>query len=661
MRNQRVLIHLICFTLLLISLQFSVFGQEKWLKVKTKNFTLVGNADEKQIRRVGTKIEQFREAMIRIVPEFRRASPVSTNIIVFKDNKSFHPFKPINAKGEITEWVTGFFQSGIDKNYISFSVGQNEQLTYQTIFHEYVHYLIDNNIGRSNLPTWFNEGIAEYYDQISIKKDKVVTIGNVNKPHLQYLRKNKFIPFKKFLDIDYKTLRVQNQSFAKHYYSQSWAFMHFLMSDESRKLKLNEFINSIPTNKQSKKTLQDQFRMNYFEFENSLEQYISSKRLKTKKFKFEQKLTQDMRIESYSIDNAEAYAYLGDLLNLRDQLKLAQKYLAKSLDENPDSSLANSSMGLLKLKQKKGHESEKYLKKAINAKENDYSAYYRYAHFLSREGMQFGEVIGGYSDEKTKLMRELIRKSISLNPDFSENYRLLGFINLVRNENLDEGIKLVEKALKLSPGRESFLLNLADLHFRNKDFGSSKQIAQNVLDITEDEGFKAHAQSTLKKIKRTLELIERAKLEKEKTKFKGENSSLLTKSDSSGETTEEELERNRTKTLNEAIAEVLRKPKEEEKRLVGVLKSVKCKNGKIYYQVYNNEKEITFYSKDFRGLFLRAYRMDMGNFDIDCGLENINATGVITYKTNKKKSIFGDLIAIEFVPDDFAISLENQD
>lgn len=49
----------------------------------------------------------------------------------------------------------------------------------QTVFHEYIHYLVKAT-GLVNYPTWFNEGIAEFYATIQIKPDHVV-IGNTLK------------------------------------------------------------------------------------------------------------------------------------------------------------------------------------------------------------------------------------------------------------------------------------------------------------------------------------------------------------------------------------------------------------------------------------------------------------------------------------------------
>ncbi len=44
----------------------TVQAKDNWLRVQTKNFTLVGNAGEKDMRQVATKLEQFRDVFTRL-------------------------------------------------------------------------------------------------------------------------------------------------------------------------------------------------------------------------------------------------------------------------------------------------------------------------------------------------------------------------------------------------------------------------------------------------------------------------------------------------------------------------------------------------------------------------------------------------------------------
>jgi aminopeptidase-like protein len=62
--------------------------------------------------------------------------------------------------------------------------------------------MLNNNFGRSTIPPWFNEGLAEYYQTFSIENDQKVSLGKFQQNHLYLLNENKLIPFETFFAID---------------------------------------------------------------------------------------------------------------------------------------------------------------------------------------------------------------------------------------------------------------------------------------------------------------------------------------------------------------------------------------------------------------------------------------------------------------------------
>src|SRR6266446_7260562 len=146
-----------------------VSAKDTWTSVRSKNFLLVGNASEKEIRQVGVRLEQFREVFSKLFTKVNFSSPVPTTVVVFKSDSSYRPFKP-NAN------TAGYFQAGPDVNYITLTTEvHGEQDPFNVIFHEYTHLLVNNTVG--NVPVWFNEGLAEYYSTFSISDDKKIVLG----------------------------------------------------------------------------------------------------------------------------------------------------------------------------------------------------------------------------------------------------------------------------------------------------------------------------------------------------------------------------------------------------------------------------------------------------------------------------------------------------
>src|SRR5215213_11356441 len=147
MKLHRFILKILMVCALLAAANAEVSAKDEWLRIQSKNFQLVGNADDKDLRRVATKLEQFRYVFTQLFPRMNFNSPIPTRVVVFKDKKNFDQFKTI-------EWAAGYFQPGEDINYIVLTA-EGTETNYTTIFHEYTHFLIDNSLGRSNIPPWF--------------------------------------------------------------------------------------------------------------------------------------------------------------------------------------------------------------------------------------------------------------------------------------------------------------------------------------------------------------------------------------------------------------------------------------------------------------------------------------------------------------------------
>src|SRR5215218_5812010 len=94
----------VCF-LILIAQPATVAAKDTWVSVRTKNFFMIGNADEKEIRKVALKLEQFRAVFTRLFPNIKFNTPVPTTVVVFKSDSSYAPFKPSTN-------TAGYFQPG---------------------------------------------------------------------------------------------------------------------------------------------------------------------------------------------------------------------------------------------------------------------------------------------------------------------------------------------------------------------------------------------------------------------------------------------------------------------------------------------------------------------------------------------------------------------
>ncbi len=634
----------------------AVFAKDEWLKIQSKNFALYGNASEKQIRGVATKLEQFREAFRQIFPKVKYNSAIPTNVIVFKSDKSFRDYKPVDKNGKTTKWIAGYFQGGEDVNYIALSTEGEKADTYQTIFHEYVHFLVDNDLGRSNIPAWFNEGIAEYYEQFTIENDQKVTLGGLDNNNLLFLQQNKLIPLDTFFNIDNYSLHQQGSDGAGLFYAQAWALMHYLIQSDNgaRNPQLSKFLNLLLSGKQPKEAFGEAFQTDYKTMEKELKKYVEQRTFRVQFVSFKTKLLFDADMKVAPLSEADAQATLGDLLYHSNRISEAEAHLQNALTLDADSVLANTALGLVKARQRNFVEAKKYLEKAVSLDDKNYLVQYQYAFALSREGMNESDFVANYTGENAAKMRTALKKSIALNPNYAESYGLYAFVSIVQNDELDAAINYMNKAVALAPGNQWYQLRVAELYLRKQDFVNARRIAEKIVQTADEPAVRGYAQNTIRSIDSYQGQMERINNYNQEQKQNPRQ--IYVESDKP--LTAEELEKLQSKAMLDSINEALRKPEAAEKRVLGTLTSVECGAKGIVYTVKLEAETLKLTSADFQSLTFSVYGVDLSDLQIGCGTLKKEVFGVITFRptVNAKTKTTGEVVAIELVPKDFKLA-----
>jgi tetratricopeptide (TPR) repeat protein len=628
----------------------TVAAKDEWLKIRSKNFRLVGNASEKDIRGVAIRLEQFRESFRQFFTEVNFNAAVPVNVVVFKSDESLPNFRPLNEDGKKTDSAAGYFQSGDAANYIALSVNDKKTPDYRQIFHEYVHSLINDKLGRSNIQPWFNEGLAEYYETFQIENDRQATLGGWREDHLLLLRESKLIPFEAFFETDYYSLRRQGNHGAGIFYAQAWALTHYLMHADSgaRTSQLNKYTQLVLSGKSHRYAFTEAFQTDYQAMERELKKYIEQKNLRAPVAvaSLKDKSAFDSEIQSASATEAEAKIVLGDLLYQSDRLAEAATMLEGALKLDGDSSLANSLLALVKMKQGKSEEAVRYAEKAISLDNKDYLAHYRRAYILSREGMTDYGFVSNYTLARAAQIRESLDEAIRLNPNFPESYQLYAFVNCVRSEAIDRAIEYLERALEFAPGDQWNQMRAAELAMRKEDFGKARNIARKIYETAPDDRLRVYAKNTIYRIDSFESQLESLRNPHRRRLYDVTDKPL----------TEEESARLNWLAMQEAINRSLRRAKSDEKRVLGYLTQIECGASGIEFSIKTGDQNLKLSSETFETLTLISYIADESGGQIGCGTRKKNAFAVIVYRpfanADKSKSA-GEIVSIEFVPEKF--------
>ena len=108
-------------------------------------------------------VRSFREALTLLFSNKVTTTAVPTVVVVFPDDKTFDPFKPV-YQGKKVE-IGGLFVPRQDVNYILIGPDRGPDAL-RSVFHEYAH-LVMSNVA-PDLPVWLNEGLAEYTARSSL-------------------------------------------------------------------------------------------------------------------------------------------------------------------------------------------------------------------------------------------------------------------------------------------------------------------------------------------------------------------------------------------------------------------------------------------------------------------------------------------------------------
>ncbi|HYG79606.1 MAG TPA: tetratricopeptide repeat protein, partial [Pyrinomonadaceae bacterium] len=639
-------------------------AKDTWTSVRSQHFFLIGNASEKDIRRVATRLEQFRDVFTRLLKGVNFSSPVPTTVVVFKSDGSYKPYKPV-VDGKVSD-VAGYFQPGEEINYITLTTEQRGEDPFSTIYHEYVHLLVNDNFGKAAVPPWFNEGLAEYYSTFDIEDDRKVYLGRLVDNHILLLRNQNLIPLKTLFDVDYYSLHRNKRETKGLFYAQAWALVHYLINGNNgeRMRQMGRFFDMVLKKTPTEQAFRDAFQTDFAGMEKELKKYIGGSSFRGQLATFERKLEFDAAMTSAPISEAEAQAHLGDLLRHTHRLDDAAAHLQRALTLDPDLGMAHASLGMVRMRQRKFDEARKHLRQAVAANAQNYLAHYYYAYVLSREGINEMGMVSGYADETAKEMRSALEKAINLKPDFAESYHLLAWVNMVRNEQLDEAVRLINKARSLAPGNDEYLFVLAQIYLHRQDLDGARRVIEPLAQSGADPQTRANAQSLLNAITSAQAQMERYQKMREASAEGGGGTSggegpRLLRRDEARESEPESEEVTEAKVedaMRSALEAALRQPLEGETRAQGFLTKIECSAKGLVFHIKLQDRVLRLESSSFADVDISAYTQEAGS-EITCGARKPESTVIVTYRaaSGGKAKTDGVMTAMEFVPASFQL------
>lgn len=474
--------------------------RDNWRSVRTNNLFVIGNADPEKLRQVAAWLEFFHSAFARLVSRNVLDSSVPTTVVLFRDDASFTPFKPL-YQGRPAN-VSGFFQPGDDVNYIAISLDPGERDPFSTAFHEYVHLHLKDNV--PGAPLWLNEGLAEFYGSMQFSGGDALLGAPLNH-YIRLLREQELLPLTTLFSIGTNSPHYNEQEKSGVFYGQSWALVHYLMlgGGGNRQEQFKRFLQQVSRGETPAKALEDSFGTSLAVLENELKAYVRRGELPALRIASAdpQAYASYTAVQRSALTEAEANYYLGDLLFHINRESDAERYFKQAIALDPGLHSARAALGLIYVYQKRYAEAKKHLQRATESQQN-YLVHYLYAFVLSREGVSATGRITEYSRETATVMREQLLKSIKLGPDYAPSHHLLALVDLVTDERLDEALQMAQRARQLSPAKANYALLLAQIHLRRSEFAEARTILESLVRSSET-AVRSEAQNLLESLGQT--------------------------------------------------------------------------------------------------------------------------------------------------------------
>lgn len=633
-------------------------AKDSWKRVRSNNFELIGNAGEKDIRQVGIKLEQFRDVLQRLLPKATFSTPVPSTVIVFKSDDAFKPYKPQYRGKPAT--VSGYFQAGEDVNYIALSTNANLESPYRIIFHEYTHLLINNFA--SNVPAWFNEGLAEYYSTFDVVDGQKAELGRVIANHV-FLLREKWVPLRDLFAVDHSSELYNERDKKSIFYAESWALMHYLLLGKqgARQPQIGTFLAKLEAGLAAEEAFRQSFGIDLQSFEKELRAYVNRNSYPIQVATFKQKLEFDSTMQTTALTEAEGKTYLGDLLLHTNRLDDGERYLREALALDANLGPAHAALGMIAMRRQNLPAARDSFERAIALNSSHHLAHYYYAFALSRQGFGENTVINSYPSQDAEKMRAELKKAIELRPDFPESYHLLAFINVVTGEQLDEAAALLTRALKLSPGSERYRTMLAQVYLRKEDAVNARRIVEPIARNSANEQQRNHAQSVLRQVESLESYLANVRAARgaqpSEATMTTTTETISSSSSSSTSPAAVDQEAVRKKAELDTLREVLRKPAAGEEQAQGILTRIECRQRDVLLTFQIGSRSLRLTSAKFEEVDFTTYTAETSG-EISCGPRQLAKPVIVIYRPapNARARVDGEVLSVSLIPKDFVLA-----
>jgi hypothetical protein len=462
-------------------------GERPWVEVRSPNFTVVSNADEKTARRIAFEYEQIAVLIPNLWPWARMRTGRPFLVLAVRDEDGMKDLAPFywERKGGIHPGSV--YEAVTDRNYVALRT----DLTLSPVYRSYVSVVLTRTF-RRDLPPWFRVGLAELFSNSEIH-EKELRLGAVIPSHLRRLRQGVTIDLSKLLAVERTSPSYLEEDKRALFDAESWAFAHYLVFGEKGTLlpKVNRYAGLLLENKSPDSAVTAAFG-NLGELEKGLRAYLSSLAFAYQPFDVGSG-PKEAELVARPLSLAESSAIRAAFHVASGRPAEARARLAEARQAGAASAIVYEVEGLLADRESRNEDARIAYTKAVELGGASYYALYRYAQ----------ELRGPRADaERLARIATTLERVIALSPDYASAHSYQAEI-LRAQGHPDQAEGAARRAVALEPGVSHHRLALARALWDLSRQAEARQEAEKGMAVAASAADRRAAQGLLDDLSRS--------------------------------------------------------------------------------------------------------------------------------------------------------------
>ena len=473
--------------------------EPKWLEVHTAHFSVITDAGEKRGREIALRMEQMRTVFGQLLLRDKLKMPVPISVIALKSEKQYGLVAPAKQSQ-----APGFYVPGADRIYIVLNLVAADP--WRSVAHPLAHYLLNFNYPPA--AGWFDEGLAEYFGSIQIRRqvelggdpelapewhedifDEMHRDPNVPQSLTQLASSPVWLSMVDLFNVKHDVPGTREGTHNTLFYAQSWMVVHYLLN-KNKLPEVGKYFDLVHNQKMPvDKAMIQAFDVSPAQMEEAVKAYFKSlsglgialdqaKKPVADPVEIQQPDhlplpfgIDDLGMAVNPVKDEEARAMIGDAMaRIPEHREQALRDLQQLAADPKENELAHRGIASDSIRQQKFDLAAEELDKATELNPRDpWIWYYRSAMKYQKAQARRQEMQG-----LANMMQDL-RAVTDWYPEMADAYNMLGMAR-VEGGGINSALEAQRQAVALAPRNVEYFFNLGQIYVAGKKWEQAREI-----------------------------------------------------------------------------------------------------------------------------------------------------------------------------------------